>query len=267
MKIGTSILSLPNFNDFQNYPGLDFVDITRQKLLTQSRYSVKPQSSVMSLIDTSFTNNLTFNTNEIVRTSLITSLAECAVIAHHKGLTSMCFGSPGLRQDFISDNEWVDIFVETLTLIKKSIKSRFTLYVEPLPNKYLSLNSYFDIIRISNLVNDQLNSSLVKMKPLFDTGWWLNHVKFSKETRHPEFEKIIASSTDRIHFSLRETVHQFDENDIDCQRVIRLIDEIVSYNPDINVVYEHVNLDQNKSIIKFIEFMNSRYRNVGVDND
>lgn len=251
MKISSTILALPTDVDYSHVLLFDQIETTRQQLLKNklSLYS----TSMLSAIDMRYLKeNLTLKDDFDI---LVDILSESIVLASKAGLSSISFGSPAIRQCKMSFNQLVRYFETVLNqagIALDELSDTFTLFVEPLQNEYGTLDDYLEILRISDEVNDLLYYKNIRMLPMLDTGWWSR----SKQPilQSERFKHIVANTTTRIHLSLEDTSFEFDQPFTKCESIKLFVEDILKINPNLELIYEHINRNNNRSYLKFYEW-------------
>lgn len=253
MKIGTTILSFPDQQkqDPNDLLLFDTIETTR-KHLYDKRSTIA--TSMLSVIDmTTIDKSITINDNI---DSTVNLLVEAIFVAMNVGLTSLSFGCPALRKCSYSFKQAIKYFDNVATIVERFNDDKlFTVYIEPLYSDTGFLNSYVDIVNLCRRLNYNNNYGLLQFKPLFDTGWWITH-QHTPEVNQENFYRFVAQTTDRIHFSHSDTKSEFDLlKNQETKKIFNFVKDVLRNNPNIEVIYEHINTNDNESYLDFLNEM------------
>lgn len=249
MKIGTTILALPDQHEsgYTDTCQYDLIETTRKHLLSDISL-LDNCLSMLSVVD--YSSISPYMSIENKYDECVMLLTEAIVMAKSVGLNSISFGSPTMRENVKNSYTACHFFTDVITklksidLFKKS--DNFTVYIEPLPHKFKFLSSYIEIVDLCDILNNIPHSGLT-FKPLFDTGWYLKTYDEDDRLTKKEFFKLVAKTTDRIHFAYSDTETKFDKFNPDTLRLLSIIREICENNPNMTIIYEHINFDENES--------------------
>lgn len=248
MKFGATILSFPKQelnNDIADK--FDSVETTAMKLKENDSNKVKVDT-MLSLIDLSLSKYQDKDTEDlsIMNMSIIKSIASNIAEGTEKGISNFVYGSPKTREACEDNESIVRGMLQIAYELRYKTSKEVTIYIEPIQHHKRVAHTYKDVIRIVEKINEVNDNELVTFKPLFDLG---NEILISEDEEVGMTSPIeIATTTDRMHVRVANPVYEINNLTSSQQDYVQ---QIVSINQNMTLSYEHINLDENESILDF----------------